>query len=245
MQRTRLVDLSLYYYIKDSILVQNGYIYNRAGAILTQDVNDQLKYVSDINNWVYVDLVSYPVVVYDGGVVVDASNYTINFVDGNITFSGYTPTGIVTADYSYDIYKMQVEWTDDIFDRNDLPFILIESMPDYTEGFQIGGGKRQVLSYRIQVFDLSDPESKDITDLLDDYLDHYLPIINYNDGMPLNFDGSKNTSFSNVTQFQSNAESSTGSSTFIRTPTPTEKEEHRRQIMIDVDNYVYPTRYKV
>lgn len=47
-------------------------------------------------------LVQYQPNVYDDGVLLEEDvDFTINYEDGSVTFTGYSPTGSITADYSH------------------------------------------------------------------------------------------------------------------------------------------------
>lgn len=238
---TANISKSLYYYIKDSILFEGGYIYSEVGATLTANADVAKQYDSGYKNWVYKDLTTYPVNVYDNSVLVTTSNYTIDFRNGAIKFiNAYTVTGPIAADFSHDIYDISVGWRQDLFATTELPFIVIEYDGHITDGWQIGGGNIKSLTYLIHVYEKSDEEAQDICDIIENKMQNFLPLIDYKIAMPLNFNGSINSAFSETAQFIRHATVENGIIGPVYDDDPTDKEEHHYLLRTVLEDFVNP-----
>lgn len=241
MKRTRALQKSVFYYLKDYVLPQSGYVFQNTAFPLTVNETNASIYESSQPNWVYVDATDYPVKIYEDAVEVDAANYSVNYIDGSVLFN-FVPTGDITADFYYDVYKILESWPDETFERDDLPCIIIDEIDGVPTGLQIGGGRLSTYSYAFQIFELSDDEARDVGDSIQEKFNHWLPVIDYGLGFPLNSDGTKNTSFSTITQFVGQSEIILRSASLVRPIDPLEREENRFLIMFDVQDISFPGR---
>lgn len=239
MNRNRLINLNVFYYLKDCVLPQNGYIYSETSFTLTQEAAGSLQFNSDIPNWFYNDLVSYPVHVYDNGSLVSSADYTVNFVGGFITFDS-APTGPITADFSYDVYKFTLSWPEEDLTRDKLPLIVLDLVDYNFSGLQVGGGRIYAYSFAMHVFENSDEEAQDVVDAILNKFTHYLPVIDFNQGTPLNNDGTLNSFYSSTGQYLGQAEILIESMSSVRLTDPVDREEHRFAIYFSVQDISYP-----
>ena len=196
MKTKRRLHLSIYYYIKD-LLVREGYIAQKAGDSL--DKVSSLIYKASEDDWVYQDLNKYPVKVYDNGSLVDESFYTRDFRSGQITFSNYTPQGVITADYYYHQINLKRSYPDkETFSEDDLPLIVVHYRGVPYEPFALGAQiERADHRFTIDIFAKSQGQMQDLSDLAEAWLleDPNLGEMSFISGFPLLDNGEINLNF--------------------------------------------------
>ena len=217
----RLEDMSLQHYIKEAIFpikwverVVNGPLtYNADKARFDAEITWLPNFLDEGRGWVYFDAVTsgslvpnspptleqttQVVVRNESNVIIDSSNYTVNYLEGAVVASGVTttPQGVpTTVDYSQYYVSML-----DAFPGTDppsLPLVAVE-MGRYTkEGFQLGGGRTTARSIIIHVFATSSAERDDLTEwIYDSLFQRHIPVIDYRGGEPLLYDGTFNSSY--------------------------------------------------
>jgi hypothetical protein len=184
MKTTRLVELSLYYKLKDSLSIK------RTGETLTSVdfISYNLKY-DNITT-------TFDVVVYVDGEIA-TSGYVVDYINGIIKFdSALSSSNIVKADYYYCPYRIYDESSSETTDNFKYPAIAIYEDETETEPYEIGTATTEkVKSYVVQVWSERGGERNDVTDSIVEILERSIPIIDYNAGFPVNNDGTKNMSF--------------------------------------------------
>lgn len=138
------------------------------------------------------------VVFNENGAVISRSNYQINYKEGAIVASGgtTTPQGVPTTIHFTQHYVSLIDgWPGT--DPPDPPIVAIATENFDKQPFQLGGGRKSVRRYSIHVFATSSAERDDLTEFLYDSLfNKHIPILDYRDGEPLNYDGFYNPTYS-------------------------------------------------
>ena len=215
MRKLRKEDLSLYYYIKDVVLqdfieqeLDIPLEYIPAISSTTSFVYEALtEMIPDPNTrgrgWVYFDTVSgtspycdrglptreqsQRVIVYDiHGNVIDEDSYVIDYIDGRIITSGTVAPASV--DYYWNYVSVVDEWA--AIEAADPPVVVIDVQGTDKEGYQLGGGRKDVRKVDIHVFASSTSERNDIVETIYDSL--YLksaPLYDFPKGGVLDYDG--------------------------------------------------------
>lgn len=180
--------------------MRKGIYSNRNGVILTPKTlpGGSIVYRNDSyfcwNYYVPSDLllITYPPVIKDGVTIVDPITYRIHFLSGEVTFSGYTPSGIITADFSQLPYAV-VEADDTLFDKKDSPFsyVVIQKLTTREEGLQLSGGVFQYFDFILEIGSyhresptLARARTDDLVEFIKRGLD-YIPLIDYTISFPL------------------------------------------------------------
>jgi len=134
----------------------------------------------------------------ESGTTISGSNYTINYIDGAIVASGgtTTPQGVPTTVDFVQYYVSVIDgWPGT--HPPELPIVAIEITDYDKQPFQLGGGRKAVRNGVIHIFATSSAERDDLTEFLFDALfQRHVPVIDFRDGEPLNYDGTFNTNFS-------------------------------------------------
>ena len=214
MENRRQIKADLVSYIREDWLLRKGLYTNYSGIPLQRSINPDTSvvYKNDLYfNFVYYvpsDIlgVTYPPVIYDGGVSVNPANYTIHYQYGEVTFST-PPTGAVTADFAM-LYYSVLDQDDLLFDRKDAPFsyIVIRNLTCREEGLQLAGGVYQNFDFILEIasyYRKSPTVARARTDDLVEMLKRglkYIPIIDYTTNLPLDADGDRVTAYNRVTQ---------------------------------------------
>ncbi len=252
MSNLRLIDLNLFYTIKEKILPANGYVNSFTETITpstqTVDPNTGLTvtpYIGEYNDWVYFNpdntnpaltgLLTQPTLSTSGSLAY------INYPEGKVFYSGIQSASItVTYDY-YDVYVQDgfPDWGEDLKDFDDmkLPMVSIDYMSRKNIPFYIGGRYEEDRTFVIDVLANSDVQRDDIMDLLEDSLRYdYTTPLDYRNGFPLGFNGDKNLAFDRGSanlwlpfRFKD------ASSRVIRNPIATDKFRHRSVLNVTVE----------
>ena len=223
MSLARLEDMSLQHWLKGALLplqwvekVTNApLVYNAEKTRFEAQIVWLPNFLSEGRGWVYFDPVgsnscvstSVPnteqttrITVYnESGSVIGASNYIINYLDGAIVTSGSNPAttaeGIpTTIDFTQHYVSVLDAWPGT--QPPPLPIVAIETGMHKKLPYQIGPGRKAVRGCTAHVFATSSAERDDLTAFIFDalYLRH-IPVIDFRQGEPLNYDGTYNKSF--------------------------------------------------
>lgn len=214
LRERRQVKADLIGFLREDWLIRKGITTNRTGIILTpKTVEGITLYRNDSyfcwNYYIPSDIVgvTYPPVIYDGGVVVDPTKYYVHFLYGEITFSGYTPSGAITADFSHLPYAI-IEADDMLFDKKDSPFsyIVIQKLTVREVPLQLSGGVFQYYdfilelgSYHRESPTLARARTDDLVEYIKRGLD-YIPLIDYTVTFALDGYGDRIASYDRNTQ---------------------------------------------
>lgn len=197
MRTKRRLHLSLYYEIRN-ILVREGYLVSSQGETL-DNVSGSV-YQANHSDWVYQDLTSYPVKVYDDGVLVEESRYRRDFREGKIVFTSYEPGGEVSLDYTYNQINMRQAYPpQDSLSIDDLPLFVIvpQDVPRYPMAL---GAKLHQSDYNFRVDFLGQTlgQMEDVTEAIEEWLleDPIFYEQSFSSGFPLLDDGEINSDYS-------------------------------------------------
>lgn len=208
--RLRLENISIFNYIKyESIspafseYKQNEpLVYNSStGAYETQITREPLP-TSEGRGWVFFD--DYDV-NGDGVMVADtsqeqtskvvvngAATYTINYLNGSILNPDTTPTDV---SFYWNYVSVIPSWPGTT--PPPLPFVSMGIDGREKDGFQLGGGVKNMSTVYFYVFATSDAERDDISEVVHDALfNRTITIKDFSDGGYLNYDGTYNTALS-------------------------------------------------
>jgi len=223
MSLARLEDMSLQHWLKGALLplqwvekVTNvPLVYNSEKARFEAQIVWLPNFLSEGRGWVYFDPVgsnscvatSVPnteqttrITVYnETGSVIGASNYIVNYLEGAIVTSGTNPTTTIsgvptTIDFTQHYVSVLDAWPGT--QPPTLPIVAIETGMHKKLPYQIGPGRKAVRSCTAHIFATSSAERDDLTAFIFDalYLRH-IPVIDFRQGEPLNYDGTYNKSF--------------------------------------------------
>jgi hypothetical protein len=180
-------------------------------------------FLDEGRGWVYFDAVgsgscvlnSIPnteqttrITVYnESAAVISGSNYTVNYNDGAIVAVGgnTTPQGVpTTVDFTQYYASVIDGWPGT--EPPELPVVAVELGPYDKQPFQLGGGRKAVRNGIIHIFASSSAERDDLTEFLFDALyNRHIPVLDFREGEPLNYDGTFNAGFSgNILQIHEN-----------------------------------------
>jgi len=217
----KLEDMSLQHWLKEVILpiswaervVNNPLTYSPERERFEANITWFPNFLQDGRGWVYFEVVTsgtcipnspptaeqttQVVVRNASGGVIDPSNYTVNYKDGAIIASGgtTTPDGVPTeVDYSQYYVSLLDAWPG--IDPPDGPILAVEMGGYKKEGRQLGGGRKNIRTFTIHLFATSSSERDDLTEwIYDSFFQRHIPVVDYRDGEPLNYDGTFNTSY--------------------------------------------------
>lgn len=208
----RLIDLNLFYVIKEIILPINGYtntitetigpspntVDQETGLPLTPYISkfyDWCYYNPDITNPSLTGLLTVPTLSQSGSLAY------IDYPNGTVYYSGIQNNNI-TATYSYYSVFVQQGYPD-FFDTigNGLtqvrfPAISIDFLKRKNIPNALGGTFQKLRTFIINIAGTSDPQRDNLLDIVSDSLKYdYSKTIDYSQGFPINYNGSINYSF--------------------------------------------------
>lgn len=130
--------------------------------------------------------------------VIDSSHYTINYIDGAIIASGgtTTPDGVPTkVDFTQHYVSVIDGWPGT--NPPDAPIVAVD-MGSFKKGpLQLGPGRIARRNMTVHVFATSSAERDDLTEFLHDaFYNRHLPVFDFREGEPLNYDGTFNSNWS-------------------------------------------------
>ncbi len=218
----RMEDMSLQHWIKGALIplkwvetVTNvSLIFNSDKQRFEADIVWLPNFLDEGRGWVYFDaagtnscvLNSIPTteqttrltVFNESGGTISSSNYTVNYLDGALTTPGVTttPEGVPTTINFTQYYVSVIDgWPGT--NPPELPVVAVEMIGYDKQPFQLGGGRKAVRKGAIHIFATSSAERDDLTEFLFDAIfNRHIPVIDFRDGEPLNYDGTFNTTFS-------------------------------------------------
>jgi hypothetical protein len=192
MQRTRLIELSIFEKIQDRL----SRTISKGATTSANFLTYKLKY-NNIRT-------QYPVVVYANGIVYNSSGYSVDYVNGIINFNTpLTSVDVVQVDYTYcyvNVYDESMSPSDNNFAY---PAVAVYEMRRHDVGFELGNNVAEMHPrWVIEVWADRGGERNDYTDLIVNMLEEgmTLPIIDFNIAFPVNADGTINTSYSEIGQ---------------------------------------------
>jgi len=226
MRDKNLIKKSLYFHLREW-LMEGGFLIGITGETLLE-VATKI-YSAAYDNWVFEDLITYPVTIYDAGNEVSPSNYTRNFLLGVITFAtGYTIQGTITADYTYLIPNLRTMYPDEEeFKYIDLPLLVSGIAGSPMISLKLGGDKRLIHDCQVDIFARHDDEKDELQNLIEDKLrdNPNFEEIDLNQGFPLTGNGEVNSNYTKPIKKHLNVKEV--NSMPILVAKPTMKERHR------------------
>jgi len=218
----RLEDMSLQHWLKEAILPLKWSERVRNAPLNYSNERQRFEawpiwlpnFLDEGRGWVYFDNVdagscvlnSVPTqeqttrveVFNESGVLIDSSHYTINYAEGAIVAAGgtTTPDGVpTTINYTQHYVSLLDGWPGT--DPPDCPIVAVQTEKSKPMPFQLGGGRKSVRQYTIHIFATSSAERDDLTEFIVNALfNRHVPVIDYRQGEPLNYDGTFNTTYS-------------------------------------------------
>jgi hypothetical protein len=191
MEKTRLVELSLYHKLQDALSRYRAKERPKSADFSIYN----LKYNS-------VQTKS-PVNVYVNGSLKDISNYSIDYINGIISFnSQLTSMDVVEVDYTYCPINIYDESSNPESDDFKYPAIALYEMNRKDEAYELGNAKKEMHpTWVVEVWAERGGERNDITDMVVDMFEEgTMNVVDYNIGFPTNTDGSKNDNFNEENQ---------------------------------------------
>ena len=135
-----------------------------------------------VNNRIIVDTTSEQTsqVTVNG-----ASSYDIDYPNGVIRNPDSIPTSV---SYSWYYVSLVEGWPG--AEPPPLPVVAVDIDRTIKQGYQLGGGTKDIIEGSVFVFATSEAEKKDITDVIyQAFYNRTLPISNWHEGTYLDFDG--------------------------------------------------------
>jgi len=230
----RMEDMSLQHWIRGALIplkwverVTNvSLVYNSDKQRFEAQIVWLPNFLDEGRGWVYFDPVgsdtcvinSIPsseqttrVTVYNElGVSIDSSNYIINYIDGAIVASGVTttPQGVpTTVDFTQYYVSVIDGWPGT--NPPDTPIVAVEMGAYEKEGLHLGPGRIAKRNVTIHIFATSSSERDDLTEFLyDSFYNRHIPVLDFREGEPLNYDGTYNNSWAgDILQIHGNDDS--------------------------------------
>jgi len=217
----KLEDMSLQHWIKDAVIPLKWS--EKVRNVSLNFSADRLRFEADIvwlpnfldqgRGWVFFDptsgdncvLNSIPnteqstrITVYNEvGSVISPAHYTVNYLDGAIIASGVTttPDGVpTTIDFVQYYVSVLDGWPGE--EPPDPPIVAIDMTGFEKLPRQLGGGRIADRRMSIHIFATSSSERDDLTEFLYDAMyNRHIPIVDFRQGEPLNYDGTYNTAY--------------------------------------------------
>jgi len=216
----KLVDLNIFHHIREQVLYSSPPLGEEDVSFdeyIEDDILDATEilelgitvkshkaYRSSNRNWIYYDTKDIEIVIKKNGYVIGSSDYIVNYNEGIIVFTDqFAGTLDDVDDITADYYCMTVNVMDGYpYDKlkkpefqNNLPVVAVEYMDGVPVPYELGGTEEELRSFTLHVLASSDSERDDLAGIIAKSLKASIPIIDYRQGMPLNFDGSKNSEF--------------------------------------------------
>jgi len=217
----RMEDMSLQHWIKGALLPIK-WVEKVTNVPLTFNSNKQRfeaeivwlpNFLDEGRGWVYFESVSTGscvlnsipteeqttriTVFNESGGTISNAHYTVNYADGALTAVGVTttPDGVPTTIDFVQYYVSIIDgWPGT--EPPELPIVAVELGAYDKQPFQLGGGRKSVRNGTIHIFATSSAERDDLTEFLFDALfQRHIPVLDFREGEPLNYDGTFNTSF--------------------------------------------------
>ncbi len=135
----------------------------------------------------------------ESGTTITSSLYTVNYLDGAIILPGGAATTAEGVPTTVDFFQYYVSLIDGWPGTTPpaLPLVAVEISGFDKRPFQLGGGRKSVRGVNIHVFATSSAERDDLTEFIYDALhSRHIPVFDFREGEPLNYDGTYNTTWS-------------------------------------------------
>lgn len=206
ISRLRLENNSIFNYIKFQVispqfteLTSNAsLVYNQSLGVYVAETSIEPSPTSEGRGWAVFDDAEV-----NGKIVVDTTQeqsskvtvvgpttYTVNYLNGSIKDPDVVPTSV---SFYWDYVSVIPHWPGTT--PPPLPFVSMSIEGNRKEGFQLGGGTKNIRHVYFDVFATSPAERDDISDTIHTALfNHSIPILDFSaSGSYLNFDGTYNT----------------------------------------------------
>jgi hypothetical protein len=187
MEITRLIELSFFHYIKDSLKRTRSKERPKSADFRTYN----LKYINILSK--------YPVKVYVNGQERSSTTYNVDYNNALIIFNtALTSTDVVEVDYTYCPVNVYDEGTTPKSVDFQYPAVAVYEMGSRFQAKELGSNKKEKHpTWILDVWTERGGERNDLTDsLVKMFEDGNFSIIDYNLGFPTNSDGTINSSFS-------------------------------------------------
>lgn len=185
MERTRLIEYSLYYKIQDKLS-------RRRKKEKPKTLDSQTYNLRSVDV-----LPQYPVEVFVNN-IQQQGNFTVNYLDGIVTFDfPLNTTDTVEISYTYCTHTIYDESNNPRVEEFVSPAVAIHRQNRTDKAFELGNAEREEHSmWVIDVWSYRGGERHDATDMLTRMFEvESLPIVDYNLGFPLEQNGTKNDNF--------------------------------------------------
>ena len=216
----RMEDMSLQHWLKDVLLpmqwveqvVDCPLVFNNDKQRFEAQIVWLPNFLEEGRGWVYFDPAGSGTCVKsdipateqstrvavknESDVTITSSLYTINYLDGAIVLPGGAATTAEGTPTTVDFTQYYVSIIDGWpgTEPPEPPLIAVELKGYVKQPFQIGGGRKAIRNVVIHVFATSSAERDDLTEFLYDALyNRHIPVFDFREGEPLNFDGTYNT----------------------------------------------------
>ncbi|RPK20067.1 hypothetical protein [Paenibacillus xylanexedens] len=184
MKISRLIELSLFYQLRDLLSVKK-----------TNDIAKSVDFISYQLKYNNISTTKDVVVKVDGNIV--ASGYSVDYLNGIVNFDiALTQSNQVKVDYYYCNFNIYDESSNETSESFKYPAVAIYEDETETKPYELGSSQTEkTKTYIIQVFSERGGERNDVTDSIVELLEGSIGITDYNLGFPLNEDGTLNDSF--------------------------------------------------
>lgn len=218
----KLEDMSIQHWLKEAILplkwaekiINVPLVYSPERLRFEAQIVWLPNFLEEGRGWVYFDptsgdgcvINSVPtqeqttrITVYNEiGNVIDPMHYLIDYKDGAIVANGSTttPDGVpTTVDFTQHYVSVIDGWPGT--DPPAAPIVAVESQVRQNKPFQLGGGKKSNRRYTLHIFATSSSERDDLSGFIHNaFYNKHIPVIDYRQGEPLNYNGTFNTTYS-------------------------------------------------
>ena len=196
--------MSLYHELKTVILPDFGYIEHIENEELT--LMEENMYQVKNREIAYADpsgrINPSGFRITDAGRLMGIDEYSLDYINGIVTFST-TPSGNLTASYSfYPVKVIDAFPIAEEFETYELPVISLDIDSQTPSNYAIGQNESYwIVDYFIDIFASTDVMRLQMMDRIQRSLKKWLPLIDFEKNMPLNYDGTINLNFSWEEQF--------------------------------------------
>lgn len=194
------VKYSIFHELKTVILPDFGYVRHEEGMSLSPVAGETNVYAFPDRDIAYADASGHinpsGVVVYDDGIPIAAADFAVNYVTGQVALVN-APSGAVTADYDHWTVSVIDGFPDnETLEQADLPIISLDVDVNSPSDYAIGQmASFWSLAVYVDIFATTDPMRLQLMDRVQRGLKKWLPLLDFESQMPLNYDGTINTNF--------------------------------------------------
>jgi len=218
----RMEDMSLQHWLKDVVLplkwaervINDPLIYNNDKQRVEAQIIWLPNFLDEGRGWVFFDpggtgscvTTDIPTTEQSTRVTVKnaaaatitSSLYTVNYLDGAIILPGGATTTAEGVPTTVDFTQFYASFIDGWpgTEPPELPIVSVEISGFKKDPFQIGGGRKAIRAVSIHIFASSSAERDDLTEFLYDAVyNRHIPVFDFREGEPLNYDGTFNSSW--------------------------------------------------